>query len=113
MHISHRYSIAAAEIQTLTRSSRIFLKLENLQPSGSFKSRGIGNYLLRRIEESEASGKRPHFYASSGGNAGIACVVAARSLGYEASVVVPTTTSPALVTRLREEGARTVYQHGQ
>ncbi|KAL2110452.1 hypothetical protein VUR80DRAFT_1167 [Thermomyces stellatus] len=92
---------------------RIFLKLENLQPSGSFKSRGIGNYLLRRIDECEATGKRPHFYASSGGNAGIACVVAARSLGYEASVVVPTTTSPALVARLKEEGARNVYQHGQ
>lgn len=92
---------------------RIFLKLENLQPSGSFKSRGIGNYLLCRIAECEAAGKRPHFYASSGGNAGIACVVAARSLGYQASVVVPTTTSPALVSRLRDEGARNVYQHGQ
>ena len=39
--------------------------------------------------------------------------MAARSLGYQASVVVPTTTSPALVARLKEEGARNVYQHGQ
>lgn len=100
-------------MQTLIRSSRIFLKLENLQPSGSFKSRGIGNYLLCRIRDCEAAGKQPHFYASSGGNAGIACVVAARSLGYQASVVVPTTTSPAMVMRLRDEGAHSVYQHGQ
>lgn len=87
--------------------------MENLQPSGSFKSRGIGNYLLCRIRECTAAGKQPHFYASSGGNAGIACVVAAQSLGYQASVVVPTTTSPALVARLEEEGANAVYQHGQ
>ncbi|KAH8729299.1 tryptophan synthase beta subunit-like PLP-dependent enzyme [Ilyonectria robusta] len=92
---------------------RILLKLDNLQPSGSFKSRGIGNYLLRRIQESEAEGKNPHFYASSGGNAGIACVVAARSLGYNASVVVPTTTSPALIARLYAEGVTKVVQHGQ
>lgn len=84
-----------------------------MQPSGSFKSRGIGNYLLCRIRESEAAGKIPHFYASSGGNAGIACVVAARSLGYHASVVVPTTTSPALIARLHAEGASQVIQHGQ
>lgn len=92
---------------------RIYLKLDNLQPSGSFKSRGIGNYILCRIRESEAAGTRPHFYASSGGNAGIACVVAARSLGYEASVVVPTTTSPMLVARLYAEGASQIIQHGQ
>ncbi|KPM39687.1 hypothetical protein AK830_g6881 [Neonectria ditissima] len=92
---------------------RILLKLDNLQPSGSFKSRGIGNYLLRRIQESEALGQHPHFYASSGGNAGIACVVAAQSLGYNASVVVPTTTSPALVARLHAEGVTKIIQHGQ
>ncbi|SPO06323.1 related to L-serine dehydratase [Cephalotrichum gorgonifer] len=105
--------VESAHLSKLAGCSRIFLKLENLQPSGSFKSRGIGNYLLCRIRECDASGKQPHFYASSGGNAGIACVVAARSLGYPASVVVPTTTSPALVARLREEGAHNVYQHGQ
>ncbi|KAJ4327524.1 catabolic L-serine/threonine dehydratase [Fusarium piperis] len=95
-----------------TAGCRVLLKLDNLQPSGSFKSRGIGNYLLHRIRESEEVGRRPHFYASSGGNAGIACVVAARSLGYEASVVVPTTTSPALIARLHAEGASEVIQHG-
>lgn len=96
----------------LNRRSRVFLKLDNLQPSGSFKSRGIGNYLLCRIRESIAAGLTPHFYASSGGNAGIACVVAARSLGYHASVVVPTTTSPALIARLNAEGVTRVIQHG-
>ncbi|KAH6680092.1 tryptophan synthase beta subunit-like PLP-dependent enzyme [Plectosphaerella plurivora] len=92
---------------------RIFLKLDNLQPSGSFKSRGIGNYLLCRIRESEAAGKHPHFYATSGGNAGIACVVAARALGYEATVVVPTCTGQALIARLHAEGASQVIIVGE
>ncbi|KAM5346429.1 hypothetical protein ACJ41O_009434 [Fusarium nematophilum] len=95
-----------------TAGCRVLLKLDNLQPSGSFKSRGIGNYLLHRIRENEALGRIPHFYASSGGNAGIACVVAARSLGYHASVVVPTTTSAALIARLHAEGVTEVIQHG-
>jgi threonine dehydratase len=29
--------------------SNIYLKLENLQPSGSFKSRGIGNLMSKAI----------------------------------------------------------------
>ncbi|CAI6084463.1 unnamed protein product [Clonostachys chloroleuca] len=118
MTISRRQPWVATpliESPQLSKSAgcRIFLKLDNLQPSGSFKSRGIGNYLLSRIREHDVTdGKKPHFYASSGGNAGIACVVAAQSLGYEASVVIPTTASPALIARLEEEGASSIIQHG-
>lgn len=90
---------------------RIFLKLENLQPSGSFKSRGIGNYILRRLEEFPP-GTKPHIYASSGGNAGLAAVHSARSLGLDCTVVVPTATSPLMVTKLRAAGAYDVISHG-
>ena len=92
--------------------SRIFLKLENLQPSGSFKSRGIGNLVLHYANEYKNSGKRVHFYSSSGGNAGLACVTAAVSLGYPASVVVPETTKPMMIAKLRAAGATEVVQHG-
>jgi L-serine/L-threonine ammonia-lyase len=90
---------------------RVFLKLENLQPSGSFKSRGIGNYILRRLEELPA-GTTPHIYASSGGNAGLAAVHSARALGLDCTVVVPTATSPLMVTKLRAAGAYDVISHG-
>lgn len=90
---------------------RIFLKLENLQPSGSFKSRGIGNYILRRLEELPA-GSQPHIFASSGGNAGLAAVHSARALNLNCTVVVPTATSALMVTKLRAAGAYDVISHG-
>ncbi|KAJ4370589.1 catabolic L-serine/threonine dehydratase [Neocucurbitaria cava] len=90
---------------------RIFLKLENLQPSGSFKSRGIGNYILRRLEELP-HGSRPHIFASSGGNAGLAAVHSARALGLPCTVVVPTSTASLMVAKLRAAGAHEVIQYG-
>ncbi|KAF1943407.1 tryptophan synthase beta subunit-like PLP-dependent enzyme [Clathrospora elynae] len=90
---------------------RIFLKLENLQPSGSFKSRGIGNYILRRLEELP-HGSRPHIFASSGGNAGLAAVHSARALNLLCTVVVPTSTAPLMVAKLRAAGAYDVIQYG-
>ncbi|KAJ9614593.1 catabolic L-serine/threonine dehydratase [Cladophialophora chaetospira] len=95
---------------------RIFLKLENLQPSGSFKSRGIGNSVLKSVrdQESTPSDDRPlHFYSSSAGNAGMACVTAATSLGHASSVVVPLSTDEATITKLRAAGASEVIPHGE
>ena len=39
------------ESSILSRAAgcRIFLKLENLQPASSFKSRGIGNLILQQV----------------------------------------------------------------
>ncbi|MCJ1431780.1 catabolic L-serine/threonine dehydratase [Xylographa pallens] len=89
---------------------RIFLKLENLQPSGSFKSRGIGNLILSSIRARPTSPL--HFYSSSGGNAGLACVTAARSLSYPATVVVPLSTTAFMIAKLRAAGATAVVQVG-
>jgi L-serine/L-threonine ammonia-lyase len=110
--------------RVLNRRSRVFLKLENLQPAGSFKSRGIGNYILCRVAERkrqqqhQQSSSPPstaikiHFYAASGGNAGIACVHASKLLGYPATVVIPTCAKPAMVAKLWAMGATAVIQHG-
>lgn len=54
-----------------------------------------------------------HFYASSGGNAGLACVTAANALGRPATIVVPLTTTPRMVARLRTLGAADVVQFGK
>ncbi|KAF2015841.1 tryptophan synthase beta subunit-like PLP-dependent enzyme [Aaosphaeria arxii CBS 175.79] len=90
---------------------RVFLKLETVQPSGSFKSRGIGYYLLRRLEELPV-GSQPHIFCSSGGNAGLAAVHAARALGLPCTVVVPQTIKPLMVTKIKAAGAFEVIQHG-
>lgn len=87
----------------------IYLKLDSLQPSGSFKSRGIGNLMLRALDASS----RPdtvHFYCSSGGNAGLACASAALSLARPATIVLPTSASPLMKRKLLALGASVEVQ---
>lgn len=80
------------------------LKLENTQPSGSFKSRG-----LTHLVATEAAGRaHPHVYASSGGNAGMAAAEAAVELGIPCTVAVPTTTKPRMRERLQKLGAEVI-----
>ncbi|KAL8695424.1 MAG: hypothetical protein Q9218_000002 [Villophora microphyllina] len=91
---------------------RIFLKLENLQPSGSFKIRGIGN-LLRYHLDNHDTPNVIHFYCSSGGNAGLACVTAARAFNRPATIVVPLTTKVEMIAKIKTAGAHEVVQIGK
>ncbi|KAK4217113.1 tryptophan synthase beta subunit-like PLP-dependent enzyme [Rhypophila decipiens] len=87
----------------------IFLKLENLQPSGSFKSRGIGNMMLLVASSSpEDSKKEIHFYCSSEGNAGLACATTAATLNKKATIVLPVTASPVVIEKLVALGAEVI-----
>ncbi|WP_432217063.1 pyridoxal-phosphate dependent enzyme [Pseudomonas kribbensis] len=90
-----------------TTSRRIWLKLENLQPSGSFKLRGMG----LMCSQAAAQGKRK-VVCPSGGNAGLATAVAAASLGLQACIVVPHTTPEATRARIRRTGAEVIV-HGK
>ena len=77
-------------------------------------SSGAGNLVVhyhRQLSEN-LSAKPIHFYSSSGGNAGLACVTAARSLDYPATVVVPDSTKPLMIAKLRALGATDVIQIG-
>jgi L-serine/L-threonine ammonia-lyase len=89
-----------------TSGARVWLKLESLQPTGSFKIRGVG----RACEEAVAAGAR-RLVSSSGGNAGIAAAYAGRKLGVAVSVFVPRTTSRRMAEKMRAEGA-SVEVHG-
>lgn len=80
----------------------VWLKLEHLQVSSSFKARGMLNRLLSH--SIPASG----VIVASGGNAGIATAAAARELGAKCEVFVPTVSSPAKQQKLRELGADVV-----
>ncbi|PSK55201.1 Catabolic L-serine/threonine dehydratase [Elsinoe australis] len=91
---------------------RILLKHDHLQPSGSFKSRGLGHYMLHQLSQA-SSPSHVSFYCSSGGNAGLACVHAANALGRPATIVVPTATKEFMVAKLRAAGAREVVQIGK
>jgi len=80
----------------------VWLKLEHLQRSGSFKARGMFNRLLSNTIP--AAG----VIAASGGNAGIATAVAANALGVPAEIFVPSISSAAKRERLAALGARVV-----
>lgn len=66
----------------------VLLKMEALQPSGSFKLRGVG----LACQHHASRGAR-RLVSSSGGNAGIAVAYAGLQLGLPVEVVVPATTS--------------------
>ena len=53
-----------------------------------------------------------HFFCSSGGNAGLACATAARAFGQPATIVVPTSTKPLMLAKLRAAGADRIVQIG-
>lgn len=90
-----------------TPPRRIWLKMENLQPSGSFKLRGMG-FLC---SQAKAQGKR-RVVCPSGGNAGFATAIAAASLGLSACIVVPHTTPETTRARIRKTGAEVIV-HGK
>lgn len=84
----------------------VWLKFDALQPSGSFKLRGIGAV----CEEYARQGKT-RFISSSGGNAGIAVAYAGRQLSIPVTVVVPETTTLRAKSLIEQEGA-SVIVHG-
>lgn len=96
------------ESQALSRHAgrAIWLKMEALQPPGSFKIRGVG---LACQTHAQRGVKR--FISSSGGNAGIAVAYAGRQLGIPVTVVVPQTTTERAQALIRLEGAEVVV-HG-
>ncbi|MGP3913790.1 serine/threonine dehydratase [Nonomuraea sp. 10N515B] len=81
-------------------SPGLFLKLELLQYSGSFKVRGAFNRML-------SAGALPDsgVIAASGGNHGLAVAYAAKALGVRAEIFVPEVTSPVKVAGLAALGA--------
>ncbi|RZL89777.1 MAG: threonine/serine dehydratase [Variovorax sp.] len=84
------------------RNVEVWLKLEHLQASGSFKARGMMNRLLAHAIP--ASGA----IVASGGNAGIATAAAAQALGVPCEVFLPTMSPEAKRARLRALGAQVV-----
>lgn len=91
---------------SLITGKSILLKLDAMQPTGSFKIRGIGLAC-----ETYASSGAQRFVSSSGGNAGLAVAYAGRNLGLPVTVVVPKTTSERARLLLRLEGAE-IITHG-
>ncbi|MDH4046897.1 MAG: threonine/serine dehydratase [Gammaproteobacteria bacterium] len=80
--------------------ARVWMKLENLQLTGSFKVRGAFNKLLTMTEEERQRGG----VAASSGNHGAAIAYAMSKLGIGGIIFVPEKTSAAKVDSIRRSG---------
>ena len=76
-------------------------KLEPLQHTGAFKVRGAFNRMLHLDDAERDRG----VVAVSGGNHGLAVAYAARTLGIEATIVMPATTAATSIRQARADGA--------
>ncbi|MBD3414386.1 MAG: pyridoxal-phosphate dependent enzyme, partial [Candidatus Aminicenantes bacterium] len=81
--------------------SQVFLKLENIQITGSFKLRGAANKLLSLNNELHAKG----VFTASSGNHGAAVSHMSQKLRIKAFVYLPSTTSSAKIKSLKAMGS--------
>jgi L-serine/L-threonine ammonia-lyase len=84
----------------------VYLKMDALQASGSFKDRGMAHLCASFSKEGAKQ-----LISSSGGNAGLAVATVGSQLGMSVSVIVPETTKALVITKLNSLGAE-VEVHG-
>jgi threonine dehydratase len=105
----YTYLTPCARSDVLSRlfGCELYLKLENLQVTGSFKERGALNKILQLAPEQRAAG----VIAASAGNHAQGVAHAATLNGIASTVVMPETTPLAKIESTRSYGARVIL-HG-
>jgi len=106
-----RDAIAGSAIRTplvrlnlLDAPAQIYLKLENLQPIGSFKIRGAANAMAHMSEQDLARG----VITASAGNMAQGVAWRARELGIACTVIAPETAPDAKVKAVERLGGRVI-----
>jgi threonine dehydratase len=84
---------------------RAYLKLENLQHTGSFKARGAINKLLSL----ERSQREAGVIAASTGNHGLAVAYGANMFGMQGTIFLPENASPQKMKMLRNYGVEIAF----
>lgn len=84
--------------------AEIYLKLENLQPIGSFKIRGAANVMARLAPEKLARG----VVTASAGNMAQGVAWCARSLGIPCTVIAPETAPETKIKAIERLGGRVI-----
>lgn len=84
--------------------ANVFMKLENLQSTGSFKIRGAYNKICSLSEEEKAAG----VVAASAGNHAQGVAYSATKLGVKSTIFMPIFTPPLKVIATRAYGAEVV-----
>jgi threonine dehydratase len=107
-HVIETPVVCSSRLSALS-GAQVYLKLENLQRTGSFKLRGATNKLLSLTP---AQAMRGVVAASSGGNHALAVAEAAASLGIAAEVFVPSAIDPARREKIEQLEAKVTLVNG-
>jgi L-serine/L-threonine ammonia-lyase len=83
----------------------VWLKMDALQPAGSFKLRGVGRLCVHEIKNGAQA-----IVCASGGNAGFAAAYAGAQLGVPTTVVVPESTGADVQQRIAALGAQVIVK---
>ncbi|KAI7888347.1 tryptophan synthase beta subunit-like PLP-dependent enzyme [Mucor mucedo] len=83
----------------------IYFKIENVQPSGSVKMRGIGNFCYKAVQ---SRGTDIHLVCGSGINTVLAVAYCARQLNVSAITVMPKDTAASICDAVRLEGTHLI-----
>jgi threonine dehydratase len=85
-------------------ASELYLKLENLQPIGSFKIRGAANVMARTPRERLERG----VLTASAGNMAQGVAFCARRMGIQATIVAPETAPATKISAVERMGGRVI-----
>src|SRR5882724_12438938 len=96
-----------SETLSAMTGARVFVKLENLQMTGSFKERGAANLLLQLSAAERAQG----VVTASAGNHGLAVAFHGARLGIPVTIVMPEGAPLIKLTSARRYGAEVIL-HG-
>lgn len=102
--VAHRTPVLTSKTLDERTGATVFLKAEHLQRGGAFKFRGAYNKLAS-LSDAE---KRQGVVAFSSGNHAGAVALAARLLGIEAVILMPTDAPAAKMAATRDYGAEIV-----
>lgn len=91
---------------SVVQEQKLYLKLENLQISGSFKARGAINTLLSLPAEQVARG----IITASGGNHGLGVAYAGWTAKVPVTIYLPHNTPPIKAQKLASWGAKVIFE---
>ena len=105
--IGHTPLLELAVIRAAAPRTRLFAKLEGVNPGGSIKDRPVARMLRGALAAGQLAGGR-RLLDSSSGNAGISYAMLGAALGVPVTLVVPGNASAERMDRIRACGAELI-----
>lgn len=91
---------------------KVFLKQEFIQPTGSYKIRGLSHHIKKELDvlRKVSPEKEIVVIAASGGNAGIAVSYASKFYNLKSVIVVPLITSASMRQKIESNGSNVLVR---